>query len=1063
MKKLLQHAVLGLLLFCTNSANSQNIIKAEYFFNADPGFGNGTGISLSASADISNLTFSADINSLPVGINRLFVRSQDANGIWSITNVSLFYKAAKTTSKTVVKVEYFIDDDPGFGNGLNIPVTSGNDVPDVTFNPDLSSVTVGIHRLFVRSLDSEGNWSVSRMLVFYKASLTASPVVNKVEYFFDTDPGFGNGINVPISSGTDVSNVTFMPDITSLPVGVHRLFIRSMDNTGNWSISQIVVFYRGALISNPNITGLEYFFDADPGFGNGTSLTVSPSSDIQDAIYNINVSSLSSGAHKLFIRSKDNAGSWSITNISDFNIDAAPQVNLSVSSNTGTEAGATAITVTATASQAVTGNQTVTLGVNGTGITSGDYTLSNTTITILSGQTTGSVTFTVVDDAVVEGSETATLTISNPSSGITLGSTTTQNVSIADNDFPTVSLSVSPNSGTEAGATAITVTATASQAVTGNQTVTLGVSGTGITSGDYTLSNTTITILSGQTTGSVTFTVVDDAVVEGSETATLTISNPSSGITLGSTTTQNVSIADNDFPTVNLSVSSNTGTEAGATAITVTATASQAVTGNQTVTLSISGTGITSGDYTLSNTTITILNGQATGSVTFTVVDDAMVEGSETATLTISNPSSGIALGSTTTQNISITDNDVANANNPPVITSSGGGTTGNENIPENTTFVVAVAATGQDAGSTLAYSIVGGVDQNKFTINATTGVLSFITAPDFEVPTDFGADNIYVVTVRASDGTLNDDQTIAVSVRDINDNAPVITSNGGGTTASRSIPENTTAVTTMTATDADANTTMAYSIAGGADQSKFSINPTTGALSFITAPDFEQPTDTDANNTYVVTVRASDGTLSDEQTMTVTVTDVSESSLPANLVNVKAYQKASAIQVEWTSVTEINVDKYEVEKSTDGQSFTILGTVQARGNSTSQVNYSLPDHAAQSGSNYYRIKSIDNNGAVQYSSVVRVNVEKGNGAITIYPNPVTTNTISLQLNNLERGKYTVTLTNKLGQQLYSSVIEHNGGSSTQTLRINSSLPKGTYQLQVIGGEVKMTKQLIKR
>jgi len=113
---------------------------------------------------------------------------------------------------------------------------------------------------------------------------------------------------------------------------------------------------------------------------------------------------------------------------------ATPTVNLSVSSNTGTEAGTTAITVTATASSAVSGAQTVNLAVTGTGITAGDYTLSSSTITIPNGQTTGSVTFTIVDDALVEGSETAVLTISTPSAGITLGATTSQNIVITDND-----------------------------------------------------------------------------------------------------------------------------------------------------------------------------------------------------------------------------------------------------------------------------------------------------------------------------------------------------------------------------------------------------------------------------------------------------------------------------------------------------------------------------------------------------------------------------------------------------------------------------------------------------
>ncbi|MBF2026984.1 MAG: tail fiber protein [Oscillatoriales cyanobacterium C42_A2020_001] len=111
-----------------------------------------------------------------------------------------------------------------------------------------------------------------------------------------------------------------------------------------------------------------------------------------------------------------------------------PAVNLSVTSTTGTEANPTAITVTATAAEAVSGNQTVTLSVTGAGITAGDYSLSNTTLTILNGQTIGTVTFTVVNDAIAEGIETATLTISNPTAGIRLGTTTSQTITLIDND-----------------------------------------------------------------------------------------------------------------------------------------------------------------------------------------------------------------------------------------------------------------------------------------------------------------------------------------------------------------------------------------------------------------------------------------------------------------------------------------------------------------------------------------------------------------------------------------------------------------------------------------------------
>ena len=101
----------------------------------------------------------------------------------------------------------------------------------------------------------------------------------------------------------------------------------------------------------------------------------------------------------------------------------------------------------------------------------------------------------------------------------------------------------------------------------------------------------------------------------------------------------------------------------------------------------------------------------------------------------------------------------------------------------------------------------------------------------------------------------------------------PVITSNGGGATADVTVAENTNAVTTVVATD-DFGTSFVYSIAGGADAGKFQINAATGALTFAAAPNFEAPTDTDHNNSYIVQVRASDGIQSDDQLITVNVTD---------------------------------------------------------------------------------------------------------------------------------------------------------------------------------------------
>jgi hypothetical protein len=140
---------------------------------------------------------------------------------------------------------------------------------------------------------------------------------------------------------------------------------------------------------------------------------------------------------------------------------------------------------------------------------------------------------------------------------------------------------------------------------------------------------------------------------------------------------------------------------------------------------------------------------------------------------------------------------------------------------------------------------------------------------------------------------------------------APVITSNGGGDTASLFVPENTTAVGAVTASDADAGTTLAYSIVGGADAGLFHIDGASGALSFITAPDFEVPADADHDNSYVVQVRASDGLLSDDQTLTVSIAnqkDTPPSDFDGNHRSEILWQYANGVPWLW-SMNGLHVD----------------------------------------------------------------------------------------------------------------------------------------------------------
>ena len=128
-------------------------------------------------------------------------------------------------------------------------------------------------------------------------------------------------------------------------------------------------------------------------------------------------------------------------------------------------------------------------------------------------------------------------------------------------------------------------------------------------------------------------------------------------------------------------------------------------------------------------------------------------------------------------------------------------------------------------------------------------------------------------------------------------------------TSATLSIEENSTTSSRLTVEAVDNDTgddVTGYDITGGADQSFFSIDATTGALTFATAPDFEDPEDQGADNTYEVTVQATSGTGDREatatQTIAVMVTDAAEKpGKPTGLRVAKVSGSTTSLTATWT------------------------------------------------------------------------------------------------------------------------------------------------------------------
>lgn len=302
-------------------------------------------------------------------------------------------------------------------------------------------------------------------------------------------------------------------------------------------------------------------------------------------------------------------------------------------------------------------------------------------------------------------------------------------------------------------------------------------------------------------------------------------------------------------------------------------------------------------------------------------------------------------------------------ANSAPVWVSS---TT--SSVAENAASTVYTANATDADGDAVTYSIAGGADGAKFSINATTGALVFVSVPDFESPSDSGGNNVYNLTLRASDGALTADRAVAITVTGVNDNSPVWVSSAAQNVAENSVTTGYTA----SASDADGDA-VSYSIVGGADASKFSINGTTGALSFVSAPDYESPTDSGGNNVYNVTLRASDGILTSDRAVAVAVTDVVEqTNSPPNAVN-DSYT-ASAGQLHFFAVLQNDTDP-------DGDTLTITnvsvagkGTTFVSGNT---IQYGAYQFASEIDTFTYTVS--DGNGGTDTATVV-VNISGGGG-----------------------------------------------------------------------------------
>jgi len=323
--------------------------------------------------------------------------------------------------------------------------------------------------------------------------------------------------------------------------------------------------------------------------------------------------------------------------------------------------------------------------------------------------------------------------------------------------------------------------------------------------------------------------------------------------------------------------------------VTITATDSSNVTASESFTITVNNVNdaavITAADGTIAEGDATV-SGSAThtdvdannADDTFTAVTDVAttygtysVTAGGAWTYTLNNENAAIdalAASASLADTITVTAEDgttkdvtitITGVNDAPVITSSA-----TASAPENGTVAMTITATDVDSGS-ISYSI-SGTDAALFSIDESSGALTFNSAPDYELQDPVANDNTYNLTVSATDGSETTTQEVAITVTNV-EGGPVFSS-----AETISVSENQTAVVTLTASD-DENDTIAFSITGGDDQDSFDLAD--GVLTFKEAPNYE------VKASYTLTVAATevgtDALNSADQTITVSVTDVND------------------------------------------------------------------------------------------------------------------------------------------------------------------------------------------
>ncbi len=206
-------------------------------------------------------------------------------------------------------------------------------------------------------------------------------------------------------------------------------------------------------------------------------------------------------------------------------------------------------------------------------------------------------------------------------------------------------------------------------------------------------------------------------------------------------------------------------------------------------------------------------------------------------------------------------------------------------------------------------------------------------------------------------------------------------------------------------------------------------------------------------------------GQVSNTASYTIPVTGISQSTLPITILSFSGSIDKKTVQLNWQTSQEINSSYFEIQKSADGSNFEPIGTVTAKGNSSTTNAYQTKDDLFLYLSNtvFYRLKMVDVDGRFKYSSVVMIKLNAATTESTLKAWPIPfVNELNMDYNSDANGEIKITMRNINGAVILNSSSMVKKGHNIITINQAQSKPSGTYLLTISNGAKSETIKVVK-